>query len=68
MNLAGTKFESPAGARVEIEELAPGDKNGKVAEKGDEVVMSYAGTLLSDGSEFDSSDRFAFLFIALLLK
>ena len=28
--LPGTKFESPAGARVEIEELAPGDKNGKV--------------------------------------
>ena len=44
---------------MEIEELAPGDKDGKVAEKGDEVVMSYAGTLLSDGSEFDSSARFA---------
>ena len=67
MTLTGTKFESPAGARVEIEELAPGDKGGKVAEKGDEVVMSYAGTLLSDGSEFDASDRFASFFSLIML-
>ena len=31
-----------------------------MAEKGDEVVMSYKGTLLSDGSEFDASNKFSF--------
>ena len=48
----------PADEVVGIEDVTVGD--GAAAQKGDEVAMSYVGTLEADGSRFDAGTNFRF--------
>ena len=48
----------PADEVVGTEDVTVGD--GAVAQKGDEVSMSYVGTLEADGSRFDAGKNFRF--------
>ena len=48
----------PADEVVGTEDVTVGD--GAVAQKGDEVAMSYVGTLEADGSRFDAGTNFRF--------
>ena len=48
----------PADEVVGIEDVTVGD--GAAAQKGDEVAMSYVGTLEADGSRFDAGKDFRF--------
>ena len=48
----------PADEVVGTEDVSIGD--GAVAQKGDEVAMSYVGTLEADGSRFDAGTNFRF--------
>mmetsp|Transcript_2916 Transcript_2916/g.8465 ORF Transcript_2916/g.8465 Transcript_2916/m.8465 type:complete len:177 (-) Transcript_2916:10-540(-) len=48
----------PADEVVGTEDVTVGD--GAVAQKGDEVSMSYVGTLEADGSRFDAGTNFRF--------
>ena len=48
----------PADEVVGVEDVTVGD--GAAAQKGDEVAMSYVGTLEADGSRFDAGKDFRF--------
>ena len=48
----------PADEVVGVEDVTVGD--GAVAQKGDDVAMSYVGTLEADGSRFDAGTDFRF--------
>ena len=48
----------PADEVVGVEDVTVGD--GAVAQKGDDVAMSYVGTLEADGSRFDAGTNFRF--------
>ena len=48
----------PAEEVVGVEDVSIGD--GAVAQKGDDVAMSYVGTLEADGSRFDAGKDFRF--------
>ncbi|EEH51049.1 uncharacterized protein MICPUCDRAFT_37175 [Micromonas pusilla CCMP1545] len=58
--LPGCDFAPPEDERLRHEILRAGDDDARVAGKGDDVVVSYVGTLESDGTEFDASDAFGF--------
>jgi FKBP-type peptidyl-prolyl cis-trans isomerase len=53
------EYEAPADETVRVRDVAIGDEDGRRAEAGDSVVVSYVGTL-SDGTRFDSAKSFPF--------
>eukprot|EP00955_Chlamydomonas_euryale_P067231 359793-Chlamydomonas_euryale.AAC.3 len=56
--LFGTSFQQPVDEVLGIQEIEEGE--GQACKAGDTVTMSYVGTLLSDGTRFDSSTSFSF--------
>ena len=57
--VAGDETYPDLSEKVEIEVLKPG-KGGDPVKKGSNVVISYKGTLKSNGKSFDSSNSFSF--------
>ena len=55
--LPGVSFEAPTEEQLTIETLSGG--TGDAAADGDDVVVSYVGTLM-DGTQFDSAKSFPF--------
>lgn len=51
----GTEKTADANVKVQIEDIKPGTGNG--AQNGDLLLVTYSGTLKSDGSKFDSNDN-----------
>lgn len=58
--LPGVVLKPKEGESVGVETLREGREGGALAERGDEVDMSYVGTLASDGSQFDAAKSFKF--------
>lgn len=58
--LPGVVLKPKEGESVGVETLREGREGGTLAERGDEVDMSYVGTLASDGSQFDAAKSFKF--------
>lgn len=58
--LPGVVLKPKEGESVGVETLREGRVGGALAERGDEVDMSYVGTLASDGSQFDAAKSFKF--------
>lgn len=47
-------------AKVDIEDISPGEEEGEGVTTGDTCVISYVGTLQSTGKRFDTSKAFSF--------
>lgn len=44
----------------EVEDVAMGNPNGKLAKRGKKVVVKYMGRLKSNGKVFDKNNNFSF--------